>query len=627
MASSLPVVIASNQTAVAVSAASLPLPTGAATEATLSAMSSKLPAALGQAAMAASLAVVIASNQSAVPVSGTFWQATQPVSGTFWQATQPVSAASLPLPTGASTEATLSAASAKLPATLGQKAMAASMAVVIASDQSTVPVSLASVPTHAVTQSGTWNIGTVTSVTQFNGQAISMGTGVRDAGTQRVTIATNDSVPVTGTFWQATQPVSGTFWQATQPISAASLPLPTGAATEATLSAQSAKLPATLGQKAMAASLAVVIASDQSTVPVSTVDVTATGSLTAIDAVVAAPADNGVVRTGASTAGSLVAIEFGAGHATWGAQFTGAALGTTLYFELSVDSTNGTDGQWIGATMLQEGENDGVIASSTATNSSVWRGSCAGAKWGRVRAVGGAIGAGATVKLRSSAGTSGVHINEPLPTGTNIIGGLVANQSVNMAQIAGTAASVNSGNKDAGTQRTVLATDQLALPTWGHGATGAAVPVNAIYNGARAATANPVNATVGNVVGLMADKAGRLVTTNAHVRELVKDTQTNVAANTETTIVAAGGANVFRDLVQLIITTAGAAAQTITVKSGTGGTTRMVLNYPNAAVAPGSPMVLNFDPPLPQTAANTTWTVTQSLATACNYTARYIENL
>lgn len=43
------------------------------------------------------------------------------------------------------------------------------------------------------------------------------------------------TVPVTGTFWQATQPVSGTFWQATQPVSAASLPLPTGAATEATL--------------------------------------------------------------------------------------------------------------------------------------------------------------------------------------------------------------------------------------------------------------------------------------------------------------------------------------------------------------------------------------------------------
>lgn len=46
---------------------------------------------LGQDDMAGSLPVVLASNQSAIPVTGTFWQATQPVSGTFWQATQPVS--------------------------------------------------------------------------------------------------------------------------------------------------------------------------------------------------------------------------------------------------------------------------------------------------------------------------------------------------------------------------------------------------------------------------------------------------------------------------------------------------------------------------------------------------------
>jgi len=39
-------------------------------------------------------------------------------------------------------------------------------------------------------------VSTVTSLTQMNGAAISMNTGVRDAGTQRVTIATNDVVPV-----------------------------------------------------------------------------------------------------------------------------------------------------------------------------------------------------------------------------------------------------------------------------------------------------------------------------------------------------------------------------------------------------------------------------------------------
>lgn len=67
---------------------------------------------------------------TSIPVTGTFWQATQPVSGTFWQATQPVSG------------------------------------------------------TVAATQSGTWNIGTLTSIT--------------------------NPVAVTGTFFQAIQPVSGT---------------------------------------------------------------------------------------------------------------------------------------------------------------------------------------------------------------------------------------------------------------------------------------------------------------------------------------------------------------------------------------------------------------------------------
>jgi hypothetical protein len=66
----------------------------------------------GQATMANSAPVVLASNQSAISVSasGSF-----PVSGTFWQATQPVSAASLPLPSGAATETTLSAVNGKLP--------------------------------------------------------------------------------------------------------------------------------------------------------------------------------------------------------------------------------------------------------------------------------------------------------------------------------------------------------------------------------------------------------------------------------------------------------------------------------------------------------------------------------
>ena len=154
-----------------------------------------------------------------VPVSGTFYQATQPVSGS-------VSVSNFP----------------------------SSQAVTGTFFQATQPVSLATAPTTPVT--GTfW-------------QATQPVSGTFWQATQPVSIASMPSTPVTGTFWQATQPVSGTFWQATQPVSASSLPLPAGAATETTLASLNTKTPA-LGQAAMASSQPVVIASNQSTIPVS----------------------------------------------------------------------------------------------------------------------------------------------------------------------------------------------------------------------------------------------------------------------------------------------------------------------------------------------------------------------
>jgi hypothetical protein len=257
MAASVPVVVASNQSAIPisgsvsvsnfpatqpVSAVSLPLPTGAATETTLSAVNIKLPAALGQTTMSASLAVVVASDQSAVPISGSVsvsnFPATQPVSGTV-AATQSGTwninnvSGTVSLPTGASTETTLAAASAKLPATLGQKVMTASLAVVVASDQSAVPVS----GSVSATQSGTWT--------------------VQPGNTANTTAWKVDGSAVT------------------QPISASALPLPSGAATSGnqstiitSLSSIDAGIPAGLGQTTMSASMPVTIASDQSQVGV-----------------------------------------------------------------------------------------------------------------------------------------------------------------------------------------------------------------------------------------------------------------------------------------------------------------------------------------------------------------------
>lgn len=126
-------------TAVPVSAASLPLPTGAATETTLAGIKTgtdKIPASPSQEHVTA------ASPHAARLSDGTaFYKATTPAD------TQPVSAASLPLPSGAATSAlqttgntSLGNIDTKTPA-LGQATMAASTPVVIASNQSAVPTS------------------------------------------------------------------------------------------------------------------------------------------------------------------------------------------------------------------------------------------------------------------------------------------------------------------------------------------------------------------------------------------------------------------------------------------------------------------------------------------------------
>jgi hypothetical protein len=116
---------------------------------------------------------------SAVPISGTVAISNSsleisndvgnpvPVTGTFWQATQPVSASSLPLPSGAATSGlqttantSLSNIDTKTPA-LGQALAAASTPVVLPDAQITA---LTPLSTIAATQSGNWNIGSITTL-------------------------------------------------------------------------------------------------------------------------------------------------------------------------------------------------------------------------------------------------------------------------------------------------------------------------------------------------------------------------------------------------------------------------------------------------------------------------------
>lgn len=249
------------------------LPTGASTEATLALIKAKtdnIPP-LGQALAAASVPVVLTAAQLSTLTPLSTVAATQ--SGS-WTVTANAG-------TNLNTSALLLDATftARIN-TLGQKVMASSTPVVIASDQSAIPISgtvTATIPNPLpVSQSGTWNI------TNISG-TISLPIGASTEATLALIKAKTDNIPPLGqALAAASVPVVLTAAQLSTLT-----PLSTIAATQSgawtvtanagtNLNTSALLLDATftarintLGQKAMAASTPVVIASDQSAIPIS----------------------------------------------------------------------------------------------------------------------------------------------------------------------------------------------------------------------------------------------------------------------------------------------------------------------------------------------------------------------
>lgn len=227
------------------------LPSGAATEATLAATSAKLPATLGQKVMSASMAVALSSDQSAIPINDG--------------------------------SGSITTDSAQLPASLGQKVMASSLAVALASDQGNIgindggtsltidspqlpaalvsgrlsvdgsgvtqPVSLASVPSHPVTNAGTFAVQATLAAGATNiAKAEDSASADLDVGVPAMAVRKASPADTSSTDgdYEMLQMSGGRLWvdasgktltvngsAVTQPISAASLPLPSGAATAA----------------------------------------------------------------------------------------------------------------------------------------------------------------------------------------------------------------------------------------------------------------------------------------------------------------------------------------------------------------------------------------------------------
>jgi len=174
----------------------------------------------------------LVDGSNPLPVSGT-------VTANAGTGTFNVAAASLPLPSGAATAAGLTT----INTTLGTPFQAGGNIGNTAFGISGTLPAFAATPT--------FNLGTIggaasaanqaTTNTKLDTVIAALGSPLQAGGT----VSISGTVPVSGTVVVfGSVAVTGTFWQATQPVSAASLPLPTGAASEATLAAVNAKLPA-----------------------------------------------------------------------------------------------------------------------------------------------------------------------------------------------------------------------------------------------------------------------------------------------------------------------------------------------------------------------------------------------
>jgi hypothetical protein len=121
--------------------------------------------------------------------------------------------------------------------------------------------------------------------------------------------------------------------------------------------------------------------------------------------------------------------------------------------------------------------------------------------------------------------------------------------------------------------------------------------------GGKARTTNPANVQDADRVDAAFDKSGRIIVTQEQPRELVASATVTISNTTETDLLAAGGANVFQDVVELEITNGSAVALRVDIRDAAAGTVRRSYN-----IAANGGLVKGFRVALPQTASNNKWT-------------------
>lgn len=365
-------------------------------------------------------------------------------------ATQPVSAEALPLPTGAATEATAAAL------------LTAAQAIKVAAE----------------TLAGrTINTGAVSGTVALDGPTL--------AALEAISADTGLAQPLTDTQLRASA----------VPVSAAALPLPTGAATETTLAAVQtliAALNATIGNHNApfidGAPGQVILAkrrdSDSTTVAdgdLNTLNMDEEGRLK----VASKPASYAATVGNVTSATSTVVVNTER-FSNLMIHCAGTFAGANCAFEGSLNSTNGTDGNWFAVQAIRSNANTietttGVLGAAPAY---AWELSVNALRYFRIRATAWTSGTQVWTLI------PGTYATEPIPgaqvSGTQpVSGSLTSAGTTTNTPATPTPSNINSA---ANTNATVVKGSAGTLYNIGASNTGAAAAFIKLYNKATAPT-------------------------------------------------------------------------------------------------------------------------------------------
>lgn len=627
---------------------------------------------LGSKTSANSIPVVVASDQGAVAVSGTFWQTTQPVSGTVTANIGTTNGVALdtsvngilvsqgsttsgekgPMVQGAVTTNAPSYTTAQTsPLSLDTSGLLRmslkdtpantnNLNVAIAASSATVTVS-GSITANAGTNLNTsalaletgGNLATLAGAVSsskvqvntafINGVAPTMGNGVSGTGVQRVTIASDSTGQVTlasgaatiGAVTQASGPWTENLTQiagsnvstAASGIQKVGIVGNAGASVDSTVGAGTAPTNAVAVASVYNTSAptptngqAMAIQADQAgntrTFPgIALATLSAWNSGTSLNATQNIFTNSGaeavlVQLTQTTTlTGGAVTFEVSYDNSNW----------STIPANCVLDPTSNTFAQISVPYTVQASTNKIILLNMN------------GAQGLRIKLSTQITGSGAVTPnyalLPASPADTVIALS---PTAANFLvtasqGG--SNWSTNVAQFGGNNVATGTGAGGSGIPRVTVSNDSTV---GSNSATGSTVPANAFYSGGDAATSLPTAASAGNLTGAMYDKFGRQVVLPGSIRDL-RATQTTTISNSssETTIFTAVS-SVFLDVVMFIFSNTSGTATRIDIRDTTAGTVLGSVYVPagdmRGFAVPGET--------IPQTSVNTNWTATCATA-------------